>query len=352
MWQLSASPALNVRLSAELVAITAATRATLGENLEALILGGGYGRGEGGVVNVDGIDAPYNDLDLTIVVRQKPHDLSEVLHALAHPCSARLGIDVEYSRPLTVHDIRYWPAWLVWHDLLNGHIVLDGPADILTANAPASVKAPPPAIEGTRLLLNRGAGLLWAMRVARGLDPAPDPDFIRRNYYKCQLALGDALLILTRRYATPYIGRDARVAAMAAAEPAIAAFDLLDRYADALAFKFRPDAVPVGDITLDDLHACSIQWGKVFLYLEAQRCCHAWPSLDAYAHWHGVREPAQHQWRVLPRNVALNLRRGALSWRYPREQLYRTLPDLLTHPEEMRWEHDSAACLSHWKTFN
>ena len=77
-----------------------------------------------------------------------------------------------------------------------------------TIRAPSALHEPLPAIEGARLLLNRGAGLLWAMRVVQGHESPPDVDFVRRNYWKCALALGDALLIAHQRYSTPYSGRD------------------------------------------------------------------------------------------------------------------------------------------------
>src|SRR5438105_13305058 len=37
--------------------------------LEALVLGGGYGRGEGGVLTTDAGERPYNDLEFYIFLR-------------------------------------------------------------------------------------------------------------------------------------------------------------------------------------------------------------------------------------------------------------------------------------------
>src|SRR6476646_5706402 len=37
--------------------------------LEALVLGGGYGRGEGGVLRTEAGDRPYNDLEFYVFVR-------------------------------------------------------------------------------------------------------------------------------------------------------------------------------------------------------------------------------------------------------------------------------------------
>src|SRR5947208_2865176 len=37
--------------------------------LDALVLGGGYGRGQGGVLRTEGKDAPYNDLEFYVFVK-------------------------------------------------------------------------------------------------------------------------------------------------------------------------------------------------------------------------------------------------------------------------------------------
>src|SRR5262249_31081427 len=148
------------------------------------------------------------------------------------------------SRPLTVEDVRRWPPTLMWSDLLHGHHVLHGPPDILTANAPAMPSESLAAIEATRLLLNRGAGLLWATRVLRACEPAPDADSLRRNSYKCALAIGDALLISHGRFETAYTGRNKRLAKLLAEWRAPFAFDLQPIYDDALQFKFSPGDFP------------------------------------------------------------------------------------------------------------
>jgi hypothetical protein len=41
--------------------------------LEAVLLGGGYGRGEGGVLRGEGGDRPYNDLEFYVAIRGNRH---------------------------------------------------------------------------------------------------------------------------------------------------------------------------------------------------------------------------------------------------------------------------------------
>ena len=348
-----ASPAFNARMRNWLAALAGEVRGALGENLAALVLGGGYGRGEGGILRVSGEERPYNDLDLVLVVRRKTGLPWKTLNAIRHNYEELIGIDVDFSRPLTAQDIQNWPATLMWTDLLHGHCVLDGPADILTANAPALRTEKLALIEATRLLLNRGAGVLWSLRVLHGLDAAPDADFIRRNAFKCGLAMGDAVLIAHGRFMTPYTGRGPRLAELVSELPLRLSFDLKQLYDDALRFKFWPDE---GDVSVDrpKVAALAKQWGEILLYVENRRAGHAWRNLDDYCESAELREPEQNAIRQWPRNLVRNRQLGRWSLRYPRERLYRELPVLLglcaTMAED--WPSRSAEFLAIWKRVN
>lgn len=325
-----------------------------GGNLVALLLGGGYGGGEGGVVEIDGVEHPYNDLDLTYVVKHKRSIPWDSLTDISERYEEEIGIDIDFSRPLTLNDIRNFPRWQMWHDLLNSHIVLSGDKDILFNNVPDSVKEPPPAIEATRLLLNRGTGLLWAIRVNRGIEPAPDADFVRRNFYKCRLALGDALLIVNTCYASRYNGRDLLFAKLMEESDEVASFQLEEQYRLALDFKFRPDDVPRDKLTEEDLNSQATKWGEVFLYVERKRTGKDFNSLDDYIKWKGLRESEQHTTGSLIRNFIRNAQLRKLSLKYPRERLYRLLPVLLglTGQHAVEFDKESEAYLKVWKRFN
>jgi hypothetical protein len=348
------SDAFNARMDDVSHRIGADVEQALADNFVALVLGGGYGRGEGSVIRVEAEEQPYNDLDFTLVVRRKGGVPWDKLHAISERYEKEIHIDVDFSRPLTVRNIENWPRWLMWYDLLNGHMVIEGPPDILTAHAPSYLKQPLPAIEATRLALNRGAGLLWALRVTRGLDKGPDPDFIRRNYYKCILAMGDALLIAHQRFATPYRGRDSCLARLERDSPEVAVLRLGGIYREALRFKFQPDALPDNRIDEEQLKALARQWGVVFLHVERSRNRRKWASLSEYCRWRGLREVEQHSPKNLLRNLIQNRELGIYSWKYPREGLYRQLPVLLglTDQTVSDWPAESARFLSIWDRFN
>lgn len=348
------SEEFNNRLHETLLRLASDVESLLGANLVALALGGGYGRGEGAVVRLDGREMPYNDLDLFLVVADKRSVPVDPLNSMAEPYAEELTIHVDFSRPVTIRDIEKWPNWLMWHDLLNGHIVLSGPKDVFTGHAPDELKQPLPAIEATKLLLNRGAGLLWAMRVARNVEESPDRDFVVRNYQKCALALGDALLIGHRRYTTAYGGRDVRFAQLEREDPEVASLDLGSLYEKALEFKFCPDGPDFTSVSAEDLEMLADLWGAVFLHSEELRTGSNWAAMDEYVRWDGIREPEQHTAAKLLRNLALNLRLGRASLRYPREMLYRQIPALLglTGAPVTAWAIESEKFLKVWDRFN
>ena len=65
--------------------------------VEAVVLGGGYGRGEGGVlVNADGSEELFNDLDYFLFATD-PDDaaLLAVVHGIERDGTEELGIDVD-----------------------------------------------------------------------------------------------------------------------------------------------------------------------------------------------------------------------------------------------------------------
>lgn len=348
------SPDFNARLRQGLGALAADVERCLRGSLTALVLGGGYGRGEGAVVRRDGAERPYNDLDLIVVTRRLGVARAADLAAVGHRHQRGLGVEVDFGRPLTPAAIRRWPHWLMWHDLVHGHVVLRGDGMVLERHAPARVWTSPPAIEATRLLLNRGAGLLWAMRVCDGHGPAPDPDFVRRNYHKCALALGDAALLAHSRYTTLCRGRDERLRQLAADRHAVAELELDAVYAIALRFKLCPDDVPPEPPEAETLRALAALWGRVLLHVEGQRTGRRWSGLAEYARWGAHREVDLNRPRHWPLNLVRNGRLGRWSHRHPREGLYRQLPGLLgpKGPCQPTWPADAARFLRAWRRHN
>lgn len=204
--------------------------------LAGVVLGGGYGRGEGGV-KPDGTLS--NDLDFFAIAAEGATDrdaaaIAAALSPLGADWTARLGIDVDFTAKAPFR-LRHDADRLMIQELLRGHAdVWGAPGTTLFAGIPLRDAADLPWTEAIRLLANRGMGLLFAR------EPSRTPDFTARNIMKAVLGSGDALLIARHAYRWPAPDRrDALQSPL---------------YARALAWKFRPRPAP--PCTWDEARDC------------------------------------------------------------------------------------------------
>ncbi|MDC7247300.1 MAG: hypothetical protein PQJ35_03070 [Sphaerochaetaceae bacterium] len=352
------SQQFNAYLDSVLTDLANDVRSAVGDSFIALILAGGYGRGEGACVIRENKESPYNDFDLFLVVKDN-YTLSDKVMEVTRSYENILNIEVDIGKPLTVNAIRKLPHQLMWQDLLQSHKVLAGPADILSAHAPSYLKDDLPRVEALRLLLNRGSGLLQAIGHREKMDgdssyTLPDEDFIRRNREKCTLALGDSLLITHRLYTPPLEQRLERLT------ESVKSFDIADAdrilalYTQAVRFKTEPDSIHRDQPSSEDLKEIASLWISVMLHCESVRTKKSWKDAASYAEDTFIREPQQHTAKNLLRNGLKNIRRKKLSFVYPRERLYRDLTLLLDRadPADQAWNEKSARFLEEWALYN
>lgn len=318
------------------------TAKVLGSNLCALVLGGGFGRGEGGITRASGEEKPFNDVDLFLFVQRAAEVDKEELHRLEHLYSDKVGAEVEFSVPFAKANLgRIRPAQM-WFDLIHGHTVLTGETNIVEHFAPAVASAVPPH-EGARLLLNRGAGLLWARLCASGVTALPDADFIRRNVWKSNLALRDAALILDSKYPSTWKERPGAYHKWRSSRNPAASLLQLEAIARAAKFKTEPDLFPA----VMDLDLVVAEWTNAFLELESIRFGKPFDA-DAYGGFHAPRELAPSPADSL-RTLIRNLRRGQFSALPVRQKLYELLPQLLVGGVTSEWKGRAENWLADWK---
>ena len=220
-------------------AIVADAIVSIGRDIEALkvphlagvVLGGGYGRGEGGVfIAEDGTQSLSNDLDFFAIAdaESTSQDLEAITRALlpiSEEWTRKLGISVDFSPPKTPWRLKHDEERLMVQELIHGCFDVAGAkGEELFRNVDLRDPTALPWTEAARLLVNRGAGLILAR-------DSHDEEFVVRNVNKCILGCGDALLISQHAYAWK-AERRARTLC-----------DAL--YSRALAWKFRPQKKPV-----------------------------------------------------------------------------------------------------------
>ena len=284
------APAMDQLVEASIKSIGAEIDALGVPKLQGVVLGGGYGRGEGGVkslelgvksselrVSSSGLggesgEALSNDLDFFAVTEEGASHaeiaaIGTALAPVARRWTERLGVDVDFT-VRTPWRLRHDQTRVMIQELIHGYFDVTGKKGTEMFRG---IEIRPPSVfpwsEAVRLLVNRGVGLLLAyermqssIRLRQGyggqalnsqsafakastfaeatadksadkpstLNPQPSTlnPFILRNINKCVLGAGDARLIARGDYRWR-------------AEDRAAALD--DRlYAAAVSWKFRP----------------------------------------------------------------------------------------------------------------
>ena len=313
------------------------------DRLEGLLLGGGYGRGEGGVLRTLEGDLPYNDLEFYVFVRGQSvlaeRQFRQPLHELGESLSPAAGLEVEF-KVLTLDKLRHSPPSMFYYDLVMGHQWFAGDDTLLAGCEPHRDAAHIPLHEATRLLMNRCSGLLFARaRLAKSDFDDDDADFVGRNLAKAQLAFGDVLLAAHGQYHWSCQERHRRLKRLdITALPWATA--LITHHATGVEFKLHPIRSSESQTTLAARHQELAALGeKLWLWLESRRLGPAFATARDYALSGSNKCPETSSLR----NRLVNLRAfgpgGLASGRYPRERLLTTLPLLLweksalTNPE-------------------
>ena len=236
------APAMD-RLVEETVACVGAEVAALAvPRLQGVVLGGGYGRGEGGVFDLpNGSQRLSNDLDFFAVTEKgaSGRDIRAVADALApvsEKWTAKLGIDVDFV-VRTPWRMRHDQERVMIQELMHGYFdVVGRTGEEMFAEIERRPPSAFPWSEAARMLMNRGVGLVLAkckMESVKCKVAEDVQEFVNRNINKCVLGAGDARLIARGGYA--WRAED-RAAALGE-----------ELYSAAVAWKFRPRAESVCD---------------------------------------------------------------------------------------------------------
>lgn len=171
--------------------------------VEALILGGGYGRGEGGVCYYNKVPQLYNDLEYYLFWKPKSNPSAQQqkkISEFAEYLTNRHGIEVEIFQT-SASWLDTEPVTIFTYDLVSKSHIVFGDSEFLS---PHDRHRDPSLIqisEAERLMYNRLSGILFSLeKINRGVLTHYDNDFICRNIAKLKLAMGDACLTVFGNY--------------------------------------------------------------------------------------------------------------------------------------------------------
>ena len=314
--------------------------------LEALVLGGGYGRGEGGVLKTAAGDRPYNDLEFYVFLRGNrflnERRLGRMLRELGERLSPEAGLHVEFKVDSLAH-LRRSPVTMFSYDLVSGHRVLAGKPGWFAGGEPHQDADKIPLHEATRLLMNRCSGLLFAQaKLKQDYFTAADADFVRRNLAKAQLAFGDVVLTAFGRYHWSCRERRARLRRFSSPETIPWLDEARRHHAAGVEFKLHPVCSAESRTQLAERHAQITAFALVvWLWLESRRLEQRFASARDYALSLANKCPGSDPWRSRLLNAKIF---GPLALlrvnchRDPRESILNALALLLWDPERLNDE--------------
>jgi len=245
--------AVDAHVQSDLEKVQSTLLDLLGAHMRGLVLIGGFGRGEGGVEWVDGEVRIVNDYDLLIIVDglltkiRYRDSLAQLAKQLAQSLDLRL-LDLG---TIPIQSLSTLPCTIYNYELREGHQVLYGdvdPKEYMPYYDPVDI----PLFEGTRLLFNRGGGLLLSLSQYHTMDW--NEQLVRNfaiEYDKALLAMGDCMLLLGGQYHCSYAERLSRIPLVNwSAFPE--GVNLSTQYRDTLQRKLVPDFQAYMDWDLKD----------------------------------------------------------------------------------------------------
>jgi len=315
--------------------------------LEAILLGGGYGRGEGGVLSTPNGDQPYNDLEFYIFLRGNRH-LNELryhrpLEVLGQILTPQAGVDVDF-KIASFDEFKRSPVSMFSYDLVSGHHQLLGPAGLFDGCAQHRLAENIPLMEASRLLMNRCSGLLFARErlERRNRFTAEDADYVRRNIAKAALAFGDAILTVRGQYHWSCRERHHRLLELTP-DPTLRCLDQVRRHHKVgVSFKLHPQRSNGVFSQLETHHAEVTALGlQLWLWLESLRLNTTFSSVKDYVDDPRDKCPGTYATRNWLVNLkTLGPKTGLACFRHPRERVLHALTLLLWEPDVMashRW---------------
>lgn len=307
--------------------------------LAGLALGGGYGRGEGGVLRGAAVDEPYNDLEFYVFFNgpalwvERRHRAR--LESLGHRLSEGAGVEMEF-KGLGLGRFRRSATTMFYYDLVLGHRWLIGDDALFDGCDQHRDSSRIPAHEATRLLMNRCSGLLFAAERLRRPDwTSESADFVGRNLAKAELAFGDAVLASLGGYHWSCLERNRRVGQLPP-DAAPHVLQIRHWHARGVDFKLHPRRSAEGRLTLSARLGELTEAGRdLWLWAESRRLGRPFSSIDNYIKDTADKCPETRAWRnrlVTARamGAAALFKPGAE--RYPRQRLFHSLALLLWTP--------------------
>ncbi|MCP4177248.1 MAG: hypothetical protein GY756_05735 [bacterium] len=259
---------LDIKIDSDMELIVKTALGVVPEkDISAIILGGGYGRGQGGVSFVGGKMGLYNDYDMFMVTKNVSRDKKrKYFNLLFNECEKLkdiVGVDVDFGPLKNLNELENLPFTLMYYELKKGHEVIYGQKNILDLLPEHDINNIP-SEEALNYMLNRGVGLLLAYdKFALKEKSRSDNEFIERNIFKALMACGDIFLILEKKYSYSYTDRCKLISTFKDRD-IIKNENFIEYYIKSINYKLKPENR--FELIQDDLNKTIVFFKQFYLY--------------------------------------------------------------------------------------
>jgi hypothetical protein len=208
------------------------------DNTQSIILIGGYGRGEGGVVYINHSYRPHNNFDLMIFVKKsiskKQLDIINFqLESIRKAYDIGIDISVETNKKFANEQCR-----VIWYDIYHGHKVLWGDINYVKKSNRFEYNDIP-AWDIRNLLVNRSSLLLINKYIlSHSINDSRRRNVIK-HFIKAIVGYGDALLFMHGKYHWSYAQKQLNMVSLQCSGDVFQ--DIAGYYDFAIEFRFRPN---------------------------------------------------------------------------------------------------------------
>lgn len=253
-------------------------------NVKALVLLGGYGKGEGGLIFKLGAYRPHNNFDLLLILsdsqKGKASAIKEAVDETIRSLEEELDIGIDIS-VMTESKFRSMPTRVFTYDMQEGHRTLYGDSSLVSSIERSLSDVP--SWDVRNLMVNRGSLLLINQLCLSLLDKCLDSNhqikkLIIKHTMKAIIGYGDAVLFFNGNYHWSYEEKQKRLLGVKNVS-----LNFIRLYQDAMNFRFSPKYEYYFNFDLKKWQAGILDTLRsVHLMCESKRLGHDNIQLDEY----------------------------------------------------------------------
>ena len=220
--------------------ISSEIKETIDANLyKCILLIGGYGRGEGGVVTIKNVEFPHNNLDFLVVCKSlskiKEQMLQKSINEIMVKHCKKVNIDFDLSI-ITEMKLKTCNPLVITYDMKYGHKVINGDFSFFTSMSRFDLENIPDS-DIRNLMVNRGTLLtINDLILAKKHHTMKDIRTVIKHCIKAIIGYGDALLYYYGDYHYSYVEKKIRMKKQNKVDE-----NFKKMYDDAMSFRFEPN---------------------------------------------------------------------------------------------------------------